>query len=85
MPKKWKLGPLDCAFHEESWNYDGTVKLDRPTLYIYLTSQVMPWRTIAMQKNETEKDAMAIACHIASALFSGWLGEVGKFRTENEV
>lgn len=81
---KWKLGPIDCRFDETTYNYDGTINRGHPSLYMYLGG-ALPFRTIAMRPGETLKDAQLMAADIAAGIFSGWLKEVGQFRTDNEL
>jgi hypothetical protein len=80
----WKLGPLDCRFDETTYNYDGTINRGHPSLYMFLDS-ASPFRTIAMQPGETLRDAQVMSADIAAGIFSGWLKEVGQFRTENKL
>lgn len=84
MSVSWKLGPLDCRFNETTYNYDGTIDRGHPSLYMFL-SGAMPFRTVALERGETIQDARAIAADIAAGIFSGWLKEVGQFKTEHKL
>lgn len=81
---RFTIGPFECRWDHTTYNYDGTIDRGHPTLYMFFNS-VMPFRTVAMARGDQLTDGKAVAAQIAGSMISGWLGEVGKFKTENNL